>query len=274
MEERNFLENCGYCRYDGQEKRIKFSPSGKSIDVRALILQLDSLFAVEDISGAGKLLDEALSEARALGDKTGELSILSELMGFHRRTGDRETAIRVSREGIALVSELNIEKSVSGATVVLNAATTLAGYGETGEAIPLFLEVSRVYAANLDPEDYRFSGLYNNLGTAYVSAGDFDAALPCYKAALSLSERAGNKPEIAVTHVNMAELYARRGDDGSDADVDRHVSAALSVLEAEEKRDGYYAFTCRKCAPTLAALGYFFDAKKLNERADAIYGGN
>ena len=274
MEERDFLENCGYCRYDSTKNRINFSPKGKSIDIKALILHLDSLFAVEDISGAGALLSDALTEARSLGDKTSELSILSELMGYHRRTGDKDAAISSCRNGITLISELNIGKSISGATVLLNAATTLAAYGEAEEAIPLFSEVLRVYSANLDPHDYRFSGLYNNLGTAYVSAGDFSSALPYYEAALALSERADNKPEIAVTHVNLAELYARRASDDADTDIDRHVLAALSALEAEEKRDGYYAFTCRKCAPTLAALGYFFDAKRLNERADTIYGGN
>ena len=274
MKERDFLQNCGYCPKKEKNDNINFKPGEKKLDIRAVIAQLDALFAVEDIDGAGNFLNERLLEARKIGDKTGELSILSELMGFHRRTADAEAALRACYEGIDLIAELGIGSSISGATVMLNAATTLAAYGRPSEAIPLFEEVARVYSANLDPSDYRFSGLYNNLGTAHVSAENYEAALPYYEAALALSKKADNKPEIAVTHVNIAELYARQGADGCDDAVDLHVKAALAALEENEVRDGYYAFTCRKCAPTLAALGYFFDAKKLNERADRIYAGN
>ncbi len=274
MKDREFLENCGYCPKRQSEKNIDLEPPAEKIDVKQVIKRLDAFFAVENIEGAGRFLNAALADAKRVGDKAAELSILSELMGFHRRTADKAAAISACNDGIALIAELKIGKSVSGATVLLNAATTLAAYGEASRAIPYFEEVLRVYSLNLDPNDYRFAGLYNNLGTAQVSAGNFDEALKYYRAALVLVKKSGNRMEIAVTNMNLTQLYGEWERDDRDDRVDEHVSAALSELEKAEVRDGYYAFTCRKCAPTLERLGYFFDAKKLNERADKIYAGN
>ena len=274
MEERKFLENCGYCRQNARITTINLPSGGEKLDIRKIIAELDGFFAVEDIVGAELFLNTALAKAREIGDKTGELSILSELMGFHRRTADKNAAISASNDGIELVFELDIGKSISGATVLLNAATTLSAFGEAERAIGYFCEVMRVYSNNLDPSDYRFAGLYNNMGTAYSNLSDFENALTYYKAALSIVEKTDNRMEVAVTNVNIAELYGNmQTDEGFDM-VERYVQAALFELENASVRDGYYAFTCRKCAPTLDRLGYFRDARILNERADRIYAGN
>ena len=273
MTELDFYINCGYCK-NQKFTEAKIPHSGARLDVQKIIAELDSLFAREDIAGAQKLLDSSLLEARRVGDKSCELTLQSELMGFHRRTGDRDAALRACDGGIDLVTELRLGATVSGATVLLNAATTLAAIGESERALGLFEQVLRVYSSNLDPEDYRFAGLYNNLGTAYSACRDFDRARGFYLAALELSARAQNHEEAAVTHVNLAELYWDFGREDADEVAGEHVSAALFELECSERRDGYHAFTCRKCAPTLDRLGYFFDARKLNERADRIYEGN
>ncbi len=274
MEERNFLENCGYCRQNAKISTINLPSGGEKLDIKRIIADLDGFFAVEDLMGAEILLNTALEKAVELGDKASQLSILSELMGFHRRTADKEAAIRASEDGIALIFELGIGKSVSGATVLLNAATTLSAYGEAERAIGYFCEVMRVFADNLDPSDYRFAGLYNNMGTAYSNLSEFENALTYYKAALGIMEKTDNRMEVAVTNVNIAELYGNMQTEESCDEIDRYVQAALFELDRASVRDGYYAFTCRKCAPTLDRLGYFRDARILNERADRIYAGN
>ena len=274
MEERKFLENCGYCRQKAKVSTINLPSGGEKLDIRAIIAQLDGFFAVEDLKGAEDFLNTALERSIEIGDKTGQLSILSELMGFHRRTADKAAAMRASEDGIALIFELGIGKSVSGATVLLNAATTLSAYGESERAIGYFCEVMRVYADNLDLSDYRFAGLYNNMGTAYSNLSDVENALKYYGAALSIMEKTDNRMEVAVTNVNIAELYGNMQTEDACEAVDRYVQAALFELERASVRDGYYAFTCRKCAPTLDRLGYFKDARILNERADRIYAGN
>lgn len=274
MRESDFLGNCGYCKNREAVERPVMPHAEERLDIPAVIGELDRLFAAERLADARSLLEASLERSRVLGDCSGELSILSELMGFHRRSGDAEAARRACRDGIALIGELKLGSAVSGATVLLNAATTLAAYGEPAEAVGLFEQVSRVYSANLDPRDYRFAGLYNNMGTAYAALGDFERSRGYYLAALKLLRETDNREEVAVTHVNIAQIYDSFGREDRDEQVELHVSSAIAELDASPRRDGYHAFTCRKCAPTLDRLGYFFDAKRLDERADAIYAGN
>ena len=47
--------------------------------------------------------------------------------------------------------------------------------------------------------------------------------------------------------------------------------ASTGIYEAHEKRDGYYAFVCEKCASVFGYYGRFFYEKELTERARRIY---
>ena len=76
--------------------------------------------------------------------------------------------------------------------------------------------------------------------------------------------------DIANTYVNMAHLYEKLTDyEKIEACLDR----AKDALETDPNRNGYYAYTCRKCAPSFGYFGYFLYEKELNERADSIYAG-
>ena len=46
---------------------------------------------------------------------------------------------------------------------------------------------------------------------------------------------------------------------------------AEALLENHQKRDGYYAFVCEKCASVFGYYGHFFYADELKKRAGRIY---
>ncbi|MFR5602420.1 MAG: hypothetical protein ACLTKI_08835, partial [Lachnospiraceae bacterium] len=78
--------------------------------------------------------------------------------------------------------------------------------------------------------------------------------------------------ELAVTQTNLACLYEAWQEDGYEEKIDSCIRRAMAYLDGPKvKRDGYYAFTCRKCAGTFGHFGYFKWKKELEERADAIY---
>lgn len=163
--------------------------------------------------------------------------------------------------------------TVSGATVMLNAATTLKCFGRAAESVPVFEHVCRVYAAKLSPEDYRFGGLYNNMALSYADMGDYDKAERHFKLAMSVIKRCENPDnELAVTLCNMAEMYYKI--DHEDARIEQCMENAWAHLNAPDlPRDGYHAFTISKCAPSFDYFGYFLYAKQLKERAAKIYAG-
>lgn len=249
------------------------APTGETIDVPRIVRELDALYDSGKETQVGAFLEKTRARAAEIGDWRGELSMLSELLGHYRRSGEREKALRAIEDALALIRQHHMGMTVSGATVMLNAATTLKCFGQAAESVPVFEHVCRVYAAKLSPEDYRFGGLYNNMALSYADVGDYDKAERHFKLAMSVIKRCENPDnELAVTLCNMAEMYYKI--DHEDARIEQCMEAAWEHLNAPDlPRDGYHAFTISKCAPSFDYFGYFLYAKQLKERAAKIYAG-
>lgn len=246
-------------------------PCRDPIDVPAVIARLDELYNSGREKEACAFLERWRDEARARADWRGELSILSELLGYHRRDGDADKAMEAVNAALDLIRIHRMGSTVSGATVLLNAATTLKAFGRARESLPIFEHAARVYRANLDPADYRFGGLYNNMALSYQDLGMFRQAEQSFRLALDVIARCKDPDnELAVTWCNLAELYDRQ--DPEDPRIGECMEKAWEHLNAPElPRNGYHAFTISKCAPCFDYFGYFLYAKELKERAEAIY---
>jgi tetratricopeptide (TPR) repeat protein len=247
------------------------APSVSAIPVPDIVEELDALLNHGSIVVARRLLEHWLGAARACGDWRGELSMQSELMGLHRRTGDEQAAMEAVEGGLAVIEAHGLGATVSGATVMLNAATTLKAFGKADKSLPLFSRVSRIYSEKLDPFDYRFGGLYNNMPLSYEDMGDFEAAQEYFMRAMSvISTCPSPENELAVTCCNLAELCEHS--EAEDPRINEWMERAWEYLNSPTlPRDGYHAFTASKCAPTFGHFGFFLYEKELLERAKEIY---
>ena len=249
------------------------APTGQTLPVPELIRELDRLYDSGRESEAGVFLETWREKAREMGDWRGELSLLSELMGHYRRDKNRGKGLQSVEDGLKLIREHRLGHTISGATVMLNAATTLKCFGKAEESVPVFEHVCRVYADNLDPGDYRFAGLYNNMALSYADVGAYGEAELCYKRAMKIIAGCQNpENELAVTLCNLAELFERI--DPEDPRIGESMERAWEYLNAPQlPKDGYHAFTISKCFPSFDHFGYFIWAKALKERAEKIYAG-
>lgn len=248
-------------------------PCPRALDVPQVIQELDVLYEQGRESEAERFLEEKREKAALAGDWRGELSMLSELMGQYRRSKNEEKGLMAVEDGLRLIREHNMGQTLSGATVMLNAATTMKCFGQAEASIPVFSHVCRVYAQSLDPMDYRFAGLYNNMALSCADAGRYEEAERYYQLAMKImSKLPAGENEIAVTLCNLAELYDRQ--DHEDMRIGQCMERAWEVLNTPGlPRDGYHAFNIAKCAPSFDYFGYFLWAKELKERAEKIYGG-
>ena len=247
------------------------SPCPQAFDLPERIAELDALNASGREDEAQARLELWLAEARSVGDWRAELSLLSELLGQYRRSLDSKKGLLTVEAALALIRAHGLGSTLSGATVMLNAATTLKCFGQAAASLPIFEHVCRVYAARLDPGDYRFAGLYNNMALSCADAGDAESAERCYKLALQVLETCGEQGnDAAVTLCNMAELYD--GLDAEDPRIGDCIERAWQALCSPTlPRDGYHAFTLSKCAPCFDRLGFFLYAREARERVRAIY---
>ena len=141
--------------------------------------------------------------------------------------------------------------------------------GKASDALPLLHHASRIYAEQLDPSDYRFAGLYNNMALVYQDTGDYESAERHFRMALDIIKSCrdpGN--DTAVTLCNLAELYERMG---REQDIEPMLDRAYDCLtDPALPRDGYNAFTISKCIPAFDHFGYFIYVKALRERMEEI----
>ena len=244
------------------------------IDVPAAIRELDALYAAGRESEAQSFLEERRRIAAEGGDWRGELSMLSELLGQYRRSMDSARGLAAAEDALAIIKERRLGRTVSGATVLLNAATTLGCFGEHEDALAIFRHVSRVYSDSLDPGDYRFAGLFNNMANSFAALGRTDEAEKMFLSAIGIMEKLpGGGNEVAVTLCSMAEMYDRADpEDSRIADALERAWEALS--DPGLKHDGYHAFMVSKCIPVFDRLGFFLYAAELRQRVREIHAGN
>lgn len=239
----------------------------RKFPVKQMIAELDALFARNDLDVAGELLERSLNEAISLRDPSGELSILNELTGYYRKRLDRVRALEVIDRALFLVDELGQGNKPSGATVLLNCATTLKTFGKADRALPLYSRAEEIYRATLEKNDPRFAALYNNRALSLCDLGRYREAEESYLSALEVLSDSGL--DAAITHVNLAELYLAAGREG---EIGERMTRALDILlDPEIPHDGYYAFVLEKCAPAFRGLGYVEVADELKRVSEDIY---
>lgn len=270
LEKEDWEESC--CCFRPQMDTAYINHRNIKTPIRQVIEEFDNLLARDAKKEASLYLEQCLKQFEADGDWASQITILNEMMGFYRNTGEKEKGLLSVEKGLALVGEHKLSDTVSGGTTYVNAATTMKAFGKAAEAMPYYEQAFRAYGKSLAPEDYRFGGLFNNMALAYEDMGQYDKAEAYYKKAMDIMEKLqpGSILEIAVTWVNLAVLYEKAGRDDI---IDACLEEALKGFHCDEvPRDAYYAFNCRKCADTFGHFGYFRVKKELSEEADRIYG--
>ena len=250
----------------------KIQKAAARVPVGRVIEKLDSLFAKNDLAGAERLIEYWITEAVTLGDHSGELSLVNEMLGLSRRLNNKDKARAAVDRALVLVDLTGMGSSVSGATILLNAATTEKAFGVPERAVPLYERTAEIYKSeHLDEKDAKYAALYNNYATTLTDLKRFDEAEALYHKALTLTREVKNLLDCAVTHVNMAQMYEAWEGIESEKITDCLACAERLLLEECADRTSYFAFVAEKCAPAFDYFGHFFVAKTLRDLSREIY---
>lgn len=241
------------------------------MDIKAFIGELDRLLDKDMRDEAEVFLEEGLLSAEACEDREAMLTVLNEMSGFYRIKGDEEKGVKAAERAIGLLQSLGLTESVTGATTLVNSATTLKAFGRSRESLLHYREAERIYKRFLHKEDYRFAGLYNNLALALVDEGLYEDSERYFNKALSvLNSIDGAYEQKAMTYVNMAVLKDAAG--ACEKEISDCLMRAKELFDDNRAdRTPYYAFCCRKSAPAFGYYGFFEAKLELMERADKIY---
>lgn len=261
-------------REDYEETACPFcKPQSKAaIPVGRVIEKLDVYLYKKDFSAAEAHLEYWRTEAEAIGDMRGLITVLNETVGFYRRQGDGEKSLSFAEKAMLLAQKQGFGETAVMGTTLLNAATAYEAAGNSGKAVELYRQAENIYESRLEKTDERLGGLYNNLALALMSTGAFEEAKKYFEKALAIMAQTENRePEQAITYCNLADLiYSEKGEGGS-AEIGDYMKKAEDMLNGCKLRDGNYAYVCEKCAPVFDFYGYTAFGEELRNRA---YDGN
>ena len=256
---------------------------------------LDSYFEERQIDKVEPFLNSSLEQAKSEEDYGAYISICNEMIGFYRSISAFEKAYIAAEDVLLLMEELNMENTEHFATTLLNAATAYRAAGDFATALRYYKQALQIYDGILQPQDYRYAGLYNNMSILFEKMNENDEAIAYATKALSIIETLpDSESEIATTMTNLALLYFKAEQaekakellekalslfEQSGENTDAHYSGALAgVAEAWYRMKDYdkaleyydkalqevkihfgenmsYAILCENCAAVCGKLG-------------------
>jgi len=252
-------------------------PPKRPIPVRRVIDKLGEYLDRNDVAGAERHLLYWEQEALHNRDTHGLFTVRNELMGFYRKAGDREKAMKYADEALSLGEKLGILDRESGATALVNAATVCKAFGEPERSLELFERARPVYESEFAAGDWKLGGLYNNMALTLADLGRYAESRELYRLALDAMSAVENSAcERAITWLNLANLAeAQLGLEDAAEEIEDCLEKAIALFDDPSlARDGTYAYYCKQSAPTFRYYGRFADAADLESRAAAIYASN
>ena len=246
----------------------------ESIPSERVIKKLDSYLNKNDYASAERHIVYWIGEAETLGDMRGKLTLLNEYIGLCRKLGKEAEAMKSIEEVLPLAKTLGFDGTVTMGTTLVNAATAYKAFGKAEKAMPLYEKAATIYEKRLAENDAKLGALYNNTALTACDLGDFERAEELFTKALGIMAKVENgELEMAITYCNLADLIAAEyGVEEGEERIDEYLEKAQELLDTKTlPHNGYYAFVCEKCAPTLGYYGYFASERELKERARKIY---
>ena len=246
-----------------------------TIPVARFISQMDSCFNRNDMKSARDCIRFWESEARRLGDRRGLLTVLNEAVGYYRRNKKKTRALEAMEECLQLVDQLGQSQTVSGATVFVNAATTLSFFDREEEALELYARAAACFEAENKTETFEYASLLNNRAAALNELKRYDEAEKDWRKAVEILKHIGRHDgEIAISLIMLAHLTYDR-DDTAFEKCEALLDEAWEYINSDNQpKDGNYAYVLKKCAPSFDYFQRPIEAQACRDVAREIYTGN
>lgn len=234
------------------------------MEINEVLKGLDRLFENKEMDKVEPYLQEHLKSAMETGDASGVITIVNELIGFYRSMGQHEKSMFYCGQILSFMQMCHLEGTVPYATTLLNVATANRAAGELEKAMEYYKEVEKIYEGNLDKNDYRYAGLFNNMSLVYEEKKEYEKSAEALQKALSIIEGYGaeGKIELATTYSNLAACYLKWGN--NHGKVEEYALKAEKIFKEDGEKDYHYG-------ALLSVLGALYYEKKDYELAKAYY---
>lgn len=252
--------------------------------VKAIMEQLDKLYAQNRGEEARRLLLEAMEQAAGVGDRQALLTFMNELMGYYRETSSVEASYELAEKAMGLMKDMRLEGTLPYATTLLNIANAYRAGGRLSDSMDCYRQAEEIYGAQLTAKDMLKASLYNNISLLYQEMGEFGNAKEKLLLALEIvSAHEENFFETAVTHSNLAATCLSLNQEEEAAAnfgrsialfeqhqiQDAHYCSALSALGTYQYKKGNYGKAAENFRKAMAGMKAVFGENEYYHRLKA-----
>lgn len=227
-----------------------------------LLRQIDRLLEENKGAQAQALMEESLERALQSGDRNSAVTLLNELIGFCRETGQTEKSYYYGEAVLNILQDMGLAGTLPFATSVLNIASAYRAGGRLEDAMTCYLAVEQIYRQVLEPDDMLIASLYNNKALLYQEMGDFENACAYLEQALEIALRHPERYyEQASSYANLAATCLQLGREEQAVDC---FQKAIALFETHGVRDAHYW-------AALSSLAAYLFRKGEYERAEEYF---
>lgn len=232
------------------------------MNIQQVLHELDQLYANKKIGNVETYLLEKIDQSKQESDIESLITLLNESIGFYRDTCQYEKAMACSSEVKDIMEQLDMQGTIPYATTLLNIANAQRAAGALDDSMRSYAQVFEIYDQLMEPADFRYASLFNNLSLLYQEMNDFERASQALERALEIvCLYPEARIEQASTHSNLAASLLKTKDWKRAWE---HLTKALTIFEEDEEKDFHYS-------AALSAMGEFqFRQGNYREAADCI----
>lgn len=230
------------------------------MNLEEIYKELDGLYGVNQGKDIEGFLMSKIEEAINLSEEDIIVSLLNELIGYYRESGEAEKCVAYSQKLLNIVENGKYHGTMAEATTRLNVANGFRSVGLLKESNGLYQQVKAFYDVNIAPDSMMFASLYNNMSLLFQEMGDYESAADCLERALGIALSHDEcRIEQATSYANLATTYVK---------LDRleeaiaNLEKSFEIFEEDEKPDYHYG----------AALSAMAEIKySIKEYEESIY---
>lgn len=209
------------------------------MNIEVVLSQLDALFANHQVNRVEDFLQGKLREASEEGDESAVVTLMNELIGHYREMGEADKSVEYCRQVLLLMQNMGMEGTVPYATTLINVANAYRAAGLLRESMAAYQGARTIYEGSIEPHDFRYASLYNNMSLLFQEMGDYESACDCLERALGIVSLYNEaRIEAAVTYTNLAASQLKLGRYEEAID---NLKRAFSLFEMDEERDYHYS---------------------------------
>lgn len=231
------------------------------MNIKEILDKLDTIHYTETEA----FLTDMIKQAKEEKDSNTELSLLNEMIGFCRDSCQFDKTKKYAQEILQFLNRENLNGTEAYATSLLNIANAERASGDLQDSLSHYKEVYELYRKIIEPGNFLFASLNNNMSLLYQEMGDFESSCKCLEKALAIAENTPDSEiETAITHTNLAQSLLRLN---KPKEALEHVNIAFGIFAKDGNRDYHYSGALSVYAEAQFMLGAYNIASMYYEKA-------